>query len=89
MIQRRSFITGIGAFFACAPAIVRVASLMPVSAAEDVVPLIYSGFDSGTNWNEIITTTIWNRTKYLADSITQNNALTQRLFAKQMIIYHG
>jgi hypothetical protein len=50
---RRGFIRALG-FVACAPAIVRVASLMPVRSYDDVVfswgnyegPFEYSGFES-------------------------------------------
>ncbi len=42
---RRGFITGLGAFFCAAPAIVRATSLMPVRALEDC-EFEYSGFYS-------------------------------------------
>lgn len=35
-----------------------------------------------TNWSEITTTTLFNRSRKLADSVTKNNALLRRLDAK-------
>lgn len=35
-----------------------------------------------TNWSEITTTTLFNRSKKLADNVTKNNALLRRLSAK-------
>jgi hypothetical protein len=35
-----------------------------------------------TNWGEITTTTLYNRSKKLADNVTKNNALLRRLSAK-------
>lgn len=34
------------------------------------------------NWSEITTTTLFNRTRKLADNVTKNNALLRRLQAK-------
>lgn len=38
-----------------------------------------------TNWGEITTTTLFNRSKKLADNVTKNNALLRRLSAKGKI----
>jgi hypothetical protein len=38
-----------------------------------------------TNWGEVTTTTLYNRSKKLADNITKNNALLRRLSAKGKI----
>lgn len=38
-----------------------------------------------TNWGEITTTTLFNRSKKLADSVTKNNAILRRLSAKGKI----
>jgi hypothetical protein len=38
-----------------------------------------------TNWQEITTTTLFNRSKKLADNVTKNNALLRRLSAKGKI----
>lgn len=35
-----------------------------------------------TNWSEITTTTLYNRSRMLADSVTKNNALLARLSRK-------
>lgn len=35
-----------------------------------------------TSWSEITTTTLFNRSKKLADSVTKNNALLARLTQK-------
>ncbi len=35
-----------------------------------------------TNWSEITTTTLFNRSRKLADNVTKNNALLRRLDAK-------
>lgn len=35
-----------------------------------------------TNWGEITTTTLFNRSRKLADNVTKNNALLRRLSAK-------
>jgi hypothetical protein len=35
-----------------------------------------------TNWGEITTTTLFNRSKKLADNVSKNNALLRRLSAK-------
>ena len=35
-----------------------------------------------TNWSEITTTTLFNRSKKLADNVTKNNALLRRLSQK-------
>lgn len=35
-----------------------------------------------TNWSEITTTTLFNRSKKLADNVTKNNALLTRLDSK-------
>jgi len=35
-----------------------------------------------TNWGEIATTTLFNRSRVLADNVTKNNALLTRLSAK-------
>lgn len=38
-----------------------------------------------TNWSEITTTTLYNRSRKLADSVTKNNALLRRLSKKGKI----
>lgn len=38
-----------------------------------------------TNWSEITTTTLFNRSKKLADNVTKNNALLARLSKKGKI----
>ncbi len=38
-----------------------------------------------TNWSEITTTTLFNRSKKLADNVTKNNALLRRLSQKGKI----
>lgn len=38
-----------------------------------------------TNWGEVTTTTLFNRSKKLADSVTKNNALLRRLSSKGKI----
>lgn len=35
-----------------------------------------------TNWSEITTTTLFNRSRKLADNVTKNNALLRRLSTK-------
>ena len=35
-----------------------------------------------TNWSEILTTTLYNRSRKLADNVTKNNALLRRLSEK-------
>jgi len=35
-----------------------------------------------TNWSEITTTTLYNRSRKLADNVTKNNALLRRLSQK-------
>lgn len=35
-----------------------------------------------TNWSEITTTTLYNRSRKLADNVTKNNALLRRLSTK-------
>lgn len=35
-----------------------------------------------TNWGEITTTTLFNRSRRLADNVTKNNALLRRLSQK-------
>ena len=35
-----------------------------------------------TNWSEITTTTLFSRTRKLADNVTKNNALLRRLSQK-------
>jgi hypothetical protein len=35
-----------------------------------------------TNWGEITTTTLYNRSRKLADNVTKNNALLRRLSQK-------
>lgn len=35
-----------------------------------------------TNWGEITTTTLFNRSKKLSDNVTKNNALLRRLSSK-------
>ena len=38
-----------------------------------------------TNWSEITTTTLYNRSQKLADNVTKNNALLRRLSQKSKI----
>lgn len=38
-----------------------------------------------TNWGEITTTTLFNRSRKLSDNVTKNNALLRRLSAKGKI----
>lgn len=38
-----------------------------------------------TNWGEITTTTLYNRSRQLADNVTKNNALLRRLSMKGKI----
>jgi len=38
-----------------------------------------------TNWSEITTTTLFNRSRKLADNVTKNNALLRRLRQKDNI----
>lgn len=38
-----------------------------------------------TNWGEITTTTLFNRSRKLADNVTKNNALLRRLSSKGKI----
>lgn len=38
-----------------------------------------------TNWGEITTTTLFNRSKKLQDNVSKNNALLRRLSAKGKI----
>jgi hypothetical protein len=39
-----------------------------------------------TNWSEITTTTLFNRSRKLADSVTKNNALLRRLSQKDNVM---
>lgn len=38
-----------------------------------------------TSWSEVTTTTLFNRSKKLADNVTKNNALLRRLSTKGKI----
>lgn len=38
-----------------------------------------------TSWSEVTTTTLFNRSRKLADSVTKNNALLRRLSQKSKI----
>lgn len=38
-----------------------------------------------TNWSEVTTTTLYSRTKSLADNVTKNNAILARLSQKNRI----
>lgn len=38
-----------------------------------------------TNWSEITTTTLYNRTRRLADNVLKNNALLARLQSKNRV----
>ena len=72
-MNRRGFIAGLGALLA-APAIIRTPGLlMPVKAPPIIRTLTLS---------EIVTTTLRNRAGALAESVTRNNALLERLKAQ-------
>ena len=78
MIKRRGFLAGLGVLLA-APAIIRTPGLlMPVKAPLIVdVDEYYLPFSP--TLSEIVTAALRHRTGWLAESVTRNNALLERL----------
>jgi len=79
-LSRRGLIRSIGALLA-APAIVRVANLMPVHTLPAFeLPEIPGCVVAGqVFWDELMTATMRIRSRQLAENVLANNALLQRL----------
>jgi len=83
ILQRRKFLMGLGALMA-APAIVSVSNIMPVKMLPvelEQFDAVYLRADDHQELSELVRTTLRNRSKHLAENMTKNNALLQRLSA--------
>lgn len=81
-MDRRKFL-GVSLGFICAPAVVRASSLMPVRAW--VWPEPPDLMLCSTSFTEMMNATLKNRAARLADSITRNNALLERLKERSLV----
>lgn len=83
-MNRRKFLTGLLGFVA-APAVVRAASIMPISPLENIVAETDYGFTFGpvntydATFDEIVRETLRKKSHLLADNVTRNNILLSRL----------
>lgn len=75
-LSRRSFLAGL----VCAPAIVKIESLMPISVLPNIVGETEFGFTYGSlNFSELIVETLRNNANLVADNISKNNPLLLKL----------
>ena len=70
-ISRRSLFRGLGALIV-APAVIRVAELMPIKPWRP-------GYEIRDDLSELMTTTLRAHSREIAENITNNNALLQQL----------
>jgi hypothetical protein len=78
-ISRRSLIRGLGALIA-APAVIRVASLMPIKVWDESLDIAEGWIDYGDQSLEaLLAATLRRNSRLIAENITNNNALLARL----------
>jgi len=81
ILARRKFLMGLGVLMA-APAIVSVSNIMPVKMLPielEQFDAVYLRADDHLELSELVQITLRNRSKQMAENLTKNNALIQRL----------